>query len=61
MTFRDSEALMAPANDVEIARGLFPDLDAFRAEEQRRFEIVDAHWDVPLTEVDFETRVPAGP
>ena len=61
MTFRDSEALMAPANDVEIARGLFSDLETFRAEEQRRFEILDAHWDVPLTEVDFETRTPAGP
>jgi hypothetical protein len=61
MTFRDGDALLAPANDAEIARGLFPDLDVFQAEEQRRFEIVDAHWDVPLTEVDLETRIPAGP
>ena len=25
-------------------------------EEQRRFEILDAHWDVPLNELDLETK-----
>ena len=37
-----------------LIRGLFPDQDAYRKEEQRRFEILLAHWDVPVTEVALE-------
>jgi len=33
---------------------LFPDQEKFKKEEQRRFEILDAHWDIPLSEVDLE-------
>jgi hypothetical protein len=34
-------------------RRLFPDQDTFRREEQRRFEILVAHWDVPVVPVDL--------
>jgi hypothetical protein len=44
-----------PSED-EVVRKLYPDQVKFRAEEQRRFELLEAHWDVPLTPVDFETR-----
>jgi hypothetical protein len=44
--------------DAELARKLFPDLRRFRQEEQRRFAILEAHWDVPLNPIDLETRVP---
>jgi hypothetical protein len=30
---------------------LFPDTAAFRREEQRRFEILQAHWDLPIATV----------
>ncbi len=40
----------------EVVRKLYPDQAKFRKEEQRRFELLDAHWDLPLTAVDFETR-----
>jgi hypothetical protein len=40
----------------EIIKKLYPDLAKFRKEEQRRFELLEAHWDVPLNVVDFETR-----
>lgn len=42
----------------EVIRKLYPDQATFRREEQRRFELLEAHWDVPLTRVDFETRAP---
>jgi hypothetical protein len=45
-------ALGAPFDEAALARHLFPDQETFRREEQRRFEILDAHWDVPLTEVE---------
>ena len=31
-----------------IAKQLFPDQETFKKEEQRRFEILLAHWDVPV-------------
>jgi hypothetical protein len=46
----------AGPSEEEIIRKLYPDQAKFRKEEARRFEILDAHWDVPLNVVDFETR-----
>ena len=40
----------------EIVRKLYPDLAKFRKEEQRRFELLEAHWDVPIDQVNFDTR-----
>ena len=37
---------------------LFPDQAKFKREEQRRFELLVAHWDVPLNVVDMATRKP---
>ena len=44
-----------PAEE-EVIRKLYPDQAKFRKEEARRFELLEAHWDVPLTPVNFETR-----
>lgn len=51
ITFKDSAAMNAPSGEDEIVRKLFPDQDTFKKEEQRRFELLDAHWDVPLNEL----------
>lgn len=53
IVFRDMAAMTGPSGEEEIVKRLYPDQAAFRKEEQRRFEIVDAHWDVPLNEVDL--------
>ena len=37
-----------------LIRQLFPDQETFKREEQRRFEILAGHWDVPVTDVDLE-------
>jgi len=34
-------------------RRIFPDQETFRREEQRRFEILAAHWDLPVVKVDL--------
>jgi hypothetical protein len=47
----------APTDDEVLAR-LYPDRAKFGREEQRRFEILAAHWDVPLNRVNFDTRKP---
>jgi hypothetical protein len=59
ITFKDAAAMVGPSGEDEIVRRLFPDQGTFRKEEQRRFEILDAHWDVPLNELDLDTRKPA--
>ncbi len=52
ITFADWAALGAPSQEEDLARRLFPDQDTYKKEEQRRFGILDAHWDVPLKEVE---------
>jgi hypothetical protein len=47
ITFRDW-AVMEEHSEAEIATRLFPDQDTYKREEQRRFELLEAHWDVPL-------------
>ena len=56
IVYRDTAAMMGPSNDAEIVKRLYPDAAKFAREEQRRFEILDAHWDVPLNELDLEPK-----
>jgi hypothetical protein len=56
ITYKDTAAMTGPSGEEEIVRRLYPDQATFRREEQRRFELLDAHWDVPLNEIDLETR-----
>jgi hypothetical protein len=53
ITYKDVAAMVGPSGDEEIQRRLYPDRAKFLKEEQRRFEILDAHWDVPLNELDL--------
>ncbi len=54
LTFKNDTEFMKPSPAPEIAARLFSDMKTFHAEEQHRFEILDAHWDVPLVEVPME-------
>ena len=49
ITYRDWAALEAQS-EAEIAKRLFPDQKKYRREERHRFELLEAHWDVPLDE-----------
>jgi hypothetical protein len=51
ITYANLNAFAGPNEDAAIQKRLYPDQETFRKEEQRRFEILDAHWDVPLTVV----------
>ncbi len=48
ITYANWQAL-ASIDEEAIARRLYPDQETFKKEEQRRFEILEAHWDVPLS------------
>ncbi len=47
ITYRDWAAIQEHG-DPSIVSRLYPDREAFAAEERRRFELLDAHWDTVL-------------
>jgi hypothetical protein len=47
ITYRDWAAI-AEHSDPDLVRRLYPDQETFTAEERRRFELLEAHWDVVL-------------
>jgi hypothetical protein len=53
ITYRDAAAMMGDGDEA-LVRKMYPDQARFQKEEQRRFEILDAHWDVPLNELDLD-------
>jgi len=48
IVFASATAAADGSGEAGLAKQLFPDQETFRREEQRRFEILLAHWDVPL-------------
>jgi hypothetical protein len=53
--FKNVEAAFAPPSEEEaIKQELYPDQETFKREEARRFEILQAHWDVPIVEVPLD-------
>jgi hypothetical protein len=39
-----------------LIKQMYPDQETYKKEEQRRFEILDAHWDLPVKDVDLDTK-----
>ena len=44
------------SGDEAILKQLFPDQEMLKREEQRRFEILLAHWDVPIRAVNLDEK-----
>ncbi len=44
-------ATTANPEEAALIKQLYPDQPTFKREEQRRFEILLAHWDIPVTEI----------
>ena len=55
LTFPGFATFATPSGEEELAKKIFPDQETYKKEEQRRFEILEAHWDVPLTAVPIPT------
>lgn len=50
--FKNSTAATtANPEEAEFIKQLFPDQETYKREEQRRFEILMGHWDLPVTDV----------
>jgi len=53
IVFKNSAAANDPFDEEGIKRQLYPDQETYQKEEQRRFEILLAHWDLPIKSVDL--------
>jgi hypothetical protein len=52
ITFKNSTiATTANPGEAELIKKLYPDQATYEREEQRRFEILLAHWDLPVTDI----------
>jgi hypothetical protein len=50
--FRNSTvATTANPDEAQLIKDLWPDQATYKREEQRRFEILLSHWDLPVTEI----------
>jgi hypothetical protein len=56
IAFKNSSIANDNFDSSTIIKQLFPDQDTYKKEEQRRFEILDAHWDLPIKDVDLDAR-----
>jgi hypothetical protein len=54
ITFKNLSAAHDSAAEDALIKQLYPDQETYGREEQRRFEILLAHWDVPLVKVPLE-------
>src|SRR5262249_48446463 len=56
ITFRDAAAMNGPSDEEAMVKRLYPDQERVKREEQPRLGTLDAHWDVPLTELALTKR-----
>jgi len=54
IVFKDPVVAHDPSVEEAIKKQLFPDQETFKKEEQRRFEILQAHWDLPVEDVTLD-------
>ncbi len=56
IVFKNAQIANDNFDSSALLKQLFPDQESYKKEEQRRFEILDAHWDVPIKDFDFDAR-----
>jgi hypothetical protein len=56
IVFKNATVANEPFDEAALQKQLYPDQDTFQREEQRRFEILDSHWDLPLKTVDLDAK-----
>jgi hypothetical protein len=56
LVFKNAEIAHDNFDSAALIKQLYPDQETYKREEQRRFEILDAHWDLPIKDVDLDAR-----
>ena len=56
IVFKNATVANEAFDEAALQKQLYPDQETFQREEQRRFEILDSHWDLPVKSLDVETK-----
>jgi hypothetical protein len=56
IVFRNAAAANEDFDEKSLIKQLYPDQQTYQHEEQRRFEILDAHWDLPIKDLDLNAQ-----
>jgi hypothetical protein len=54
IVFKNAAVANDSSGEDAIIKRLYPDQETYKREEQRRFEILLAHWDVPVVGVPLD-------
>src|SRR5664279_2955310 len=54
IVFKNATVANDGFDEKALIRQMYPDQETYKKEEQRRFEILDAHWDLPIKDVDLD-------
>lgn len=54
IVFKNGATATEEIDETAIKKQLWPDQETYQKEEQRRFEILDAHWDLPVQGVEVD-------
>jgi hypothetical protein len=57
IVFKSVARAMA-GDSAELTKQLYPDQAAFKQQEQRRFELLEEHWDLPLSKLEMRKAQP---
>ena len=56
IVFKNATVANEPFDEAALQKQMYPDQETFQREEQHRFEILDAHWDLPVKTVDVDAK-----
>jgi hypothetical protein len=54
IVFKNATVANEPFDEDTLKKQIFPDQEAYQHEEQRRFQILEAHWDLPIKPLDVD-------
>jgi hypothetical protein len=56
IVFKNATVANDGFDEKALIKQLYPDQETYKKEEQRRFEILDGHWDLPIRDVDLNAQ-----
>jgi hypothetical protein len=56
IVFKNATVANDGFDEKALIKQVYPDQETYKKEEQRRFEILDAHWDLPIKDLDLNAQ-----
>jgi len=56
IVFKSAATAFGDFDEKALIKQMYPDQATYQKEEQRRFEILEAHWDLPIRDLDLSTK-----